>query len=274
MNTISNWKRFELLATNYLQENYGNYALFEQQGGADSTIPDILVTTKKEQFYIETKSSEAQSGQFVILPNNVTKEFYFSEKNKTEENELTQIIIDYMNNNWERYKNVSTEGLSIDMSDSIFANWITDYYKCKNVKYFISGLETNFVIIPIDDFSESFDVTASYRKKRSGTRSLPEKYFSSVKNHFKKLYESSFVVREGSHYYLNIGTSNDNLDKTFFEIQGINDVEFYLSKDDQYQSGYRISVRSNTNNPNIIFSIKLKPNVVGISDSSFISQLK
>jgi len=200
MNTISNWKRFELLATNYLQENYGDYALFEQQGGADSTIPDILVTTKKEKFYIETKSSEAQSGQFVILPNNVTNEFYFSEKNKTEENKLTQIIIDYMNNNWESYKNVSTEGLSIDMSDSIFANWITNYYKYKNVKYFISGLETNFVIIPIDDFS--------------------------------------------------------------------------LSKDDQYQSGYRISVRSNTNNPNIIFSIKLKPNVVGISHSSFISQLK
>jgi len=274
MNTINNWQRFELLATKFLQENYGDYASFEQQGGSDSTIPDILVTTTKGQFYIETKSSEAQSGQFVILPNNVTNEFYFSEKNKTEENELTQIIVDYMNNDWNRYKNVSTEGLSIDMSDAIFANWITNYYKYKNVKYFISGTETKFVIIPIDDFSKSFDVTASYRKKRSGTRPLPKKYLSSVDNYFKRLYASSFVIEKGKHFYLNVGISNENLDKTYFEIQGIDDVTFYLSKDNQYQSGYRISVRSNTNNPNIIFSIKLKPNVMGISHSSFISQLK
>jgi len=273
MGTISNWKKFETLATNYLQENYGEYASFKQQGGEDSTIPDILVTKDKEQFYIETKSSEAQSGQFVILPNYKNKKFEFSEKNKTEENELTKIIVDYMNQNWNKYKDVSTRGLDIDMSDAIFASWITNYYKSKKVKFFISGTENNFVIIPINDFSESFDVTATYRQKRSGTRVLPQKYLSSVEDYFKELYINSSVIKKNKHFYLDTSGVNENLDKTFFKIKSIVDVTFYLSKDDIYQNGYRISIRSNTNNPNIIFSIKLKSNTLGISHDSFIDQL-
>jgi len=47
MSTINNWKIFESKAVNYLQVNYGQYASFNQQGGEDSTIPDILVITKK-----------------------------------------------------------------------------------------------------------------------------------------------------------------------------------------------------------------------------------
>jgi len=273
MSTINNWKIFESKAVNYLQVNYGQYASFNQQGGEDSTIPDILVNTKKEQFYIETKSAKAQSGQFVLFPDYEANQFYFSEKNKTEENELTQIIVEYMNQNWDKYKNVSTEGLNIGMSDSIFASWITNYYKSKKVKYFISGSENDFVIIPIDDFSKSFDVTANYRIKRSGTRALPKKYFSDISEYFKKLYQSSIVIKKGKHTYVNTGISNENLDKTFFIIENIEDTTFYLSKDDIYDDGYRISVRSNTNNPNIIFSINLKNNISGINHTTFISKL-
>lgn len=272
MNTISTWKQFEISAQKYLKKNYGYYADFERLGGEDSTLPDILVSTKQEKFYIEAKSSEAQSGQFVIFPDFENCIFNFSEKNKTEENELTKIIVDYMNNNWSKYKDVSTKGLNLDIKDSIFANWITNYYKSKKVKYFISGSEDNFIIIPIDDFSKSFEVTATYRKKRSGTNPLSKKYLLPVTNYFKELYESSFIVKIDKHFYVNIDNEDNNLDKTFFEIKNI-DKTFYLSKDGVYPDGYRISTRSKTVNPNIIFSIKLKSGVLGIDHDTFISQL-
>lgn len=273
MTGISKWKQFELAAVNFLQRNYGQYASFVQQGGEDSTIPDILVSTNRKQFYIETKSATAQSGQFVVLPNYETNQFVFSKNNKTEENEMTRFIIDYMNQNWETYKNINTTGENIDMSDIIFTNWITNYYKSKDVKYFISGSENQFVLVPVDDFSTSFDVTATYRIKKSGTRKLPKKYVSNVTDFFNKKYEKSNILKKGNHTYLNTRTPFLDLDKKCFKIDTIADTIFYLSKDDIYPDGYRISIKSNTNNPNIIFSITLKSNISGIDNATFISQL-
>lgn len=274
MSEISKWKQFELAAVNFLKRNYGQYASFVQQGGEDSTIPDILVSTKnRKQFYIETKSATAQSGQFVVLPNYEKKQFVFSQKNKTEENEMTRCIIDYMNQNWETYKDINTSGEKIDMSNVIFGKWITNYYKFKDVKYFISGSDNQFVLIPVDDFSTSFDVTATYRIKKSGTRKLPKKYVSNVTDFFNKKYEKSNILKKGNHTYLNTGIPFLDLDKKCFKIDTIADTILYLSKDDIYPEGYRISIKSNTNNPNIIFSITLKSNISGIDKDTFISQL-
>ncbi len=38
-----NWENFEIACANYLRENFGEVAEFEEYGGSDSTTPDILV---------------------------------------------------------------------------------------------------------------------------------------------------------------------------------------------------------------------------------------
>lgn len=63
------WEEFEIQCTNYLNKRFGDYAEFIHQGGADSTVLDILVNTNSgHSFYIDTKHSPAQCGQFVLLP--------------------------------------------------------------------------------------------------------------------------------------------------------------------------------------------------------------
>lgn len=59
------WEDFEVECTDYLNKRFGAYARFIHQGGADSTVPDILVETNSgHSFYIDAKHSPAQCGQF------------------------------------------------------------------------------------------------------------------------------------------------------------------------------------------------------------------
>ena len=49
---MSTWEQFEIDCTRFLMEQFGEYATFIHQGGSDSTVPDIKVTTKKnKQFF-------------------------------------------------------------------------------------------------------------------------------------------------------------------------------------------------------------------------------
>lgn len=264
---MQNWKKFEKDALDYLNENYSDYASFLSTGGEDSTKSDILVKTKKENFYIEIKSPNAQSGQFVVLPDYKNHQFYFSDKNKTDQNNLTKKFLEHMNSSWDIYKNISSKGVEINLSNEIFSEWIINYYKSKEVKYFISSWDNKFVIIPIDKFAESFKVTAQYRIKKSGTRKLPKNLAYRVTNYLKQTYEDAQVNKIGDHTYLE--TKNNSLNKSFFQVDGLNDQKFYLSKDDLYPQGYRISVRSKTNNPNVIFTIELISNSHVIDGDKF-----
>lgn len=64
------WQDFEKDCCNFLNREYGSkYKKLEALGGSDSTQPDIKITTNKSStFYIEVKKPIAQSGQFVLLP--------------------------------------------------------------------------------------------------------------------------------------------------------------------------------------------------------------
>lgn len=58
---MARWEGFEIQCTDYLNRRFGAYARFIHQGGADSTVPDILVETKGgKSFYIDAKHSPAQ----------------------------------------------------------------------------------------------------------------------------------------------------------------------------------------------------------------------
>lgn len=258
---MSTWEQFEIDCTRFLMEQFGEYATFIHQGGSDSTVPDIKVTTKKnKQFYIEAKHSPAQCGQFVLLPNIETKKFEYSRLNSTEINEFSQVIINHMNNNFEEFKEAGTAGKNIEFDNcqNVFNDWIVKTYKDKGVKFFITN---NNVILPIEEFAEYFDVSAKYRIKRSGSSSVGSGNIDKVTEYLKSTFSNIELKTTYDKIFI---YTNDNLHNQRFII-GRN--EFMISK---RENNFEVRKLSNTFNANVIFSIELKTNKGGISIADFI----
>ena len=255
------WKDFEESSTDYLNKTFGSYASFTLQGGSDSKKEDIFVKTKNgKQFYIEAKHSPAQCGQFVLLPNIQTKKFEYSKLNNTPINKFSQKIIDFMNTNFELYKEAGTTGKNIEFDDceNVFVQWILNFYQLKGAKFFITNENA---IFPIEDFSKYFTVKAKYRIKRSGSSSVGSKYINKVEEYLKLNISFSDIEKKGDKIFIK---SNLNLHNKRFIIDG---YEFMISQRDDY---YEIRKLSNTFNANVIFSVNLKDGVTGISIADFI----
>ena len=243
-------EEFELQCYNYLRENYSTPTTsFRHLGGMDSTTSDIAVIKNNNvSFYIEAKDSCAQSGQFVVLTDQSTDSFVFSTKNHSEPNEMTDIIIDYMNQNFDTFYNAGTSGKSINISSDIFAQWIIQHYIDKGVKYFIS-YKNGFVILPIHKFSEYFDISAKYRIKKSGSREPAKKDHEILKELISNYYPHASFNAIDKKLYVSI---NEPLRQERFEIE---EYTFLLSlRDDDL---FEIRKLSNTRNMNVIFSIDL-----------------
>ena len=258
---MNNWEQFEIDCTKFLNEQFGEYATFIHQGKSDSTVPDIRVITKKnKQFYIEAKHSPAQCGQFVLLPNIETKKFEYSKLNSTEINNYSQTIIDYMNSNFEEFKEAGTAGKNIEFDNcqSVFNNWIIKTYKDKGVKFFITN---NNVILPIEEFANYFDVSAKYRIKRSGSSSVGNGSMNKVLEYIKSKFSNIELKTTYDKVFI---YTNDNLHNQRFVI-GKN--EFMISRREDY---FEVRKLSNTFNANVIFSIELKTSKEGVSIADFI----
>ncbi len=258
---MNSWEIFEKECTEFLIEQFGDYATFTHEGKSDSTVPDIKVVTKKNiQFYIEAKHSPAQCGQFVLLPNIEKKVFDYSKLNSTPLNDYSKIIIDNMNSNFEEFKEAGTAGKSIEFKDceKIFYNWIIKTYKDKGVKFFITN---NNVILSIDEFPYYFSVSAKYRTKRSGSSSVGSGNIEKVKQYVQSLFPNVELKTTFDKIFI---YSNENLHNKRF-ILGKN--KYMISMRDNY---YEIRKLSNTFNANVIFSIELKSNDSGISIADFI----
>ena len=258
---MSTWEQFEIDCTRFLMEQFGEYATFIHQGRSDSTVPDIKVTTKKnKQFYIESKHSPAQCGQFVLLPNVETRKFEYSRLNSTEINEFSQVIINHMNNNFEEFKEAGTAGKNIEFDNcqNVFNDWIVKTYKDKGVKFFITN---NNVILPIEEFAEYFNVSAKYRIKRSGSSSVGSGNIDKVIEYLKSTFPNIELKTTYDKVFI---YTNDNLHNQRFII-GRN--EFMISK---RENNFEVRKLSNTFNANVIFSIELKTNKDGISIADFI----
>ena len=164
---MTNWKEFEEQCTNYLNQEFCDFATFIPMGSSDSTVSDILVKTNTNKtFYIEVKHSPAQCGQFVLLPDIKTQKFVYSSDNKNENNQFAKQIITFMNKDFNVFKEAGTAGKEISFNNckNIFSDWIKLIYTKKNVKFFISN---NYNIIPVQDFNDFFNISATYRVKRS-----------------------------------------------------------------------------------------------------------
>jgi len=241
-------ERFEIECYNYLIKKYGNH--FRHEGNMDSTKSDIAVIKNGNPvFYIEVKDTTAQSGQFVLLPNEKEKTFDFSPRNKSESNCITKAIIDYMNKDFQSYFNAGTAGKPIDLDSKIFTDWIVNHYISKKVKYVIS-FKDDFVILPIQKFGEYFSVSATYRIKKSGSSKLAKKDFTNAQMIILNKYKTSKFNIEDSSLFVNI---NERVSVKSFEF---GKYTLYLSEIGTNQ--YMVRKLSNTRNMNVIFSIKLK----------------
>lgn len=262
---MNKWEKFEQDCVEFLNKTYGMYARFTHKGGADSAVPDILVETRQGFcFYIEAKHSPAQCGQFVLLPDIMTQTFQYSKQNTDSINSLAQMIIEYMNQKFDDYRNAGTAGKEIVMpgSQEIFAAWIAEHYRKKGVQFFITN---GFKIIPIRQFRECFEISATYRVKRSGSSDVGKKRISVVKDFlFRQDYEIRNVQTEGNKLF--ITSDLPYHDQRFI----LNEYEYMFS-----QRGERYEIRklSNTYNANVIFSVKLNEYASGLTDQEFITAL-
>lgn len=236
------WRNFEEECTLYLNKKYG--IKFEQQGEFDSTVSDILYRGEKKDFYIEAKMPNAQCGQFVLLSDLKNGVFKYSPKNKTSENQYTKMIVDLMNSNFHKFCNSGTAGSYINMPKSIFYNWIINYYKEKDVEFFITKNQGEFLIFHIDQFPKYFDVTAKYREKKSGS--------SSLNNYNKSDFEYAMSIAGIDFSFSGLDIISDNyLDRV--KVNG-KKYDYLLRKNG---STYKVRKLSNTRNSNVIFSIEL-----------------
>lgn len=244
-------EKFEKDCYEYLKQEY-NSTTFHLQGGMNSTKSDIAVIKNGcIDFYIEAKDTSAQSGQFVLLPDEKTETFVFSPRNHSEPNEMTEIMIQYMNNDFHRFYNAGTAGEALDIDSSVFFDWIIEHYIDRSVKYVIS-YRNDFVILPIRKFSSYFEVIAKYRVKKSGSGYPAKKDLCAVKNKIETLYPSaSFEINDTKLFV----TLNEPLCQDRFEL---GKYTYYFSRIDV--NTYKLTRLSNTYNMNVIFSIRLKRN--------------
>ena len=245
------WEQFEDDCFDYLEQNYSiNGTTFVKHGKADSTLPDIKV--KKSDgtcFFIEVKDSPSQCGQFVLIPDIEKKIFVYSRQNKTNLNNYSKTIIDYMNTNYKFYVEAGTTGLNINLPKIVFYKWILDYYYSKNVKFFITRGNC-FTILPLEKFCNYFDVSAKYRMKKSGSANPSKCNQTEV---IKLLQNSGCEFsssQEGKSLYIK---TTENLANT--KVSG-DKYDFLFV--DKGNGNYKVRQLSNTCNSNVIFSITLK----------------
>ena len=250
---------FELESLNFLKEyySYNDSIQYVHHKTTDSTHSDIEVLINGEsKFFIEAKDTNAQSGQFVLIPDDESKTFLFSSKNKSNPNSITDIIITHMNGQYDNFKNAGKSGCEINLDSKNFIDWIISYYKQKNVRYIITKRE-NMIILPIDRFGEYFNVSAKYRSKKSGSnppakRDIPD-IISILECRLKINTDSIIRVLEQGKNKLFV-VSKQNLSGTKFDY---GKYTYYLSNREE-PIGYEVRRLSNTNNMNVIFSITAK----------------
>ncbi len=265
---MQKWASFELDCTNYLNENFGEYAKFIHQGGADSNVPDIYVNTNNgNAFHMEAKHSPAQCGQFVLLPNIQKKRFEYSVKRETSINAYSDFIKEYMEKFFDEYREAGTTGKDIifENCSELFSKWIIENYKSNGVRYIITN---DFIILPVDDILDYFEISAKYRIKRSGSSNVGKGFIANFDNllntdAFSKFMISSIRTKESK---LFVHSSINLHNKRFI----YNNNEYMFS---QRSSEFEVRKLSNTYNANVIFSIKLHKNKFGISNESFKSLL-
>ena len=262
------WQEFEIYRLNYLNKVFGDY--FSSRGGSDSTHSDIEYSGDRINFAIECKLPHAQSGQFVLIPDEDYKVFDFSKKNKTSRSlDGTEDIIAFMNDHFDEFSSPGTKGIELQIDSSVYERWIKAMYRQKNVKYIMTSInrnicDENIIIFPLEQIGDYFEISCKYRVKKSGSRSINKKKY---KDACKILKHRGIKFTEVDGYQI------------CMENKLINSI--YIGEEGKYKFNlntcepdftYIIRVLSNTFNANIIFSLKIKDGVS--QDSNVLEMLR
>lgn len=268
---LKQWEAFEIECTDFLNDNFSNDNLeFKREGGSDSTNLDIsIIKNLSEVGKVEVKMPTAQAGQIVALIEN--NRFVYSPDSKSPNNIYVKCILDYLNNNFPTYSQVGTSSIPIDIDDDIFYSRINEYYSSfKDCNYFITQDPNTKckALFKCEDLKEYFNISCVIRRKKSGTRDLPKKYYDSYPSIISNILDKKSVtlldtIEEDGRLYLNLDNKLDSKSQYI----ATDEADLYLSPISD--TTYRVKVRSGTNNPNIMFELKLKRDITvneGIED--------
>lgn len=257
------WKDFEDKVANYIATELDDYDLtIKHLGETNSTVSDIEITLNQngKKFYIEIKMPKAQTSQFVVELE--TNRFIYSNKNKFPENEFAKEIISELNDNFDFYSKVKQNAMEIPIPTSIALGWINYNMDNKKVKFIVSvDSENNEKIIPISKFNDFFDIKTILRRKKSGSSSIPKKYFDDFKKNLKKKINNNDYELFTKNNKLFLRTNH------IFKKQDCYLISDMLEEGKKYFLSYKetnlyeVKVNSKTNNPNIIFEIERKNNI-------------
>lgn len=248
---MENWEIFEISSKSYLEKAIQiSEVSFTNTGGSDSTSNDIVVSHKgNELFSVEAKLSPSQCGQFVLVRDD-NKKLVLSERMRYT-NIYTNQIIDIIDTSYE----TEIPLLNLGLSQSMIANWVKEHYKHKGVEFIItsSGLNSFHAIIPISDVEKYFIFSGVLRRKRSGTRRVPNRDILNcidvLKIHLNSIGIINYnITNEGNEICLILNSiSNCISENLYFD-------KYFLSIENQQK--YKVRVRANTNNLNVIFSLR------------------
>ena len=259
---MKKWEDFENEVAKYLKDMLNDYnVIVKQYGSANSKIPDIEVNinTNNKKFYIETKMPTSQTSQFVVeIKNN---KFIYGRKNKFKENEYSKEILSILNKNYKIYSKVNQSEMIVPVSSTIAFNWIVTNMKNKNVK-FITSIDNlgNKIVFSIEQLNKLFNIKTIFRRKKSGSKDLPKKFYNDFKSHLDlKFSKYNYTLKKnGKKLFLELPL---NLPKKECYINSniLKDGEKYFLSN-KGNGIYEIKITSLINNPNIIFKLSLKDN--------------
>lgn len=264
---MANWEKFEHECYEKLQKDYGKFAKILPHGKSDSTKPDIeIILPNGQNFFIEVKSRNAQCCQFVLFPDDETKTFHFSERNKMIKTGACKTIIDYMEKNYSRYCKPTQSGIDINVTTDTLYALVDEYYSAKLVKFFMTkDYNDNYIIFPAAKFKNYFNITSCYRKKKSGSSEPSEIHIPEIEQALTDYsIKGSVDITTVDKPRCFLTTDNNALHK---ERLICTDYTYQLKTNEHSKKiiaphilAYIYEVRklSNTNNPNVICQLDLK----------------
>lgn len=274
---MAKWIKLEKDCYRYINHEYSKFVKVTAYGELDSTKPDIHIIKKDgDDFFVEVKSPKAQCCQFVLFANNETKKFDLSTQNKGPDSSYKDKIISYMNNNFEEYKQVDTKdidtkSITVPIEKSVLYGWVNDFHISKKVKYFLTKKQKSkdYIIFPIDKFSNYFEISAVYRKKGSGSNEACQSNYLELLNGLKKLHikgdlDFQFINNKLKCFF---HSQDDSLCNTVIKCEKYNytlinnEHSGKALKLTSYPFIYEVRKLSTTCNPTFICEIKLKQRI-------------
>ena len=130
-----NWLKHEEECFEHLVSKYSTeHVKFGIRGGTVSNESDIVVVVVgTPAFYIEAKMPGSQCGQFVLFPDEASRVFIYSSRNRSPRTATVDAILLAMDKDFDKYKVPSTKELGLDKN--LYVNWIVEYYASKGVRF-------------------------------------------------------------------------------------------------------------------------------------------